>query len=725
MELYLVRHGIAEEDALGGDAARRLTPEGREKVLRVAKCLKEQEIVPELVLHSPYIRARETAELLASELGSPLERVDGFRPMDPPRDSLRLLERLSGKKSLMVVSHEPHLACLASLLLSGKDQPMLSFKKAGVACLDWPEKGPAHLLFLLMPKFLALLLALFVMPSAFADDKGRRVLDLYNQMHRELSSLGAPAFSSLCAFEFPGVPGNAICEDLFEQACKDSKGKDADLMAEMKEKVAAARDRAARELGYEDYRAGAKQFLEKNGVRLAKEDPADALTKLLEDKDADPEVLVADPEECDAAGVSAPSALRERLVNHYAADLPAFLSDRFYDVCDNGPSWQNKHPRELNAKIYEACENFPRIKARAIELFRREGSAEAARESRQMVEEYYRPLVRQDESEEAAAKRVAEEFCKDLGRAMKARARRIAKEFRDEIGRSEPVVKALTARYYSARNREVADAMITSSRESIGRLLQRLTGDGAKAARIREQYAAAELFWISPPPREYWTNSNLGKLRVLDAERMETDPRDTSYWDVFLDGKLSHFADFNASYDTAKSWGASQRRERVTMLPGMLLLLEMEPMAFLSILGHEMGHKIGPEVSRTNGHDLNPEWKDLLACYGGRDSLRLQRNQQDETIADFVGSEVIADAIGQLPQAQRRGALLSAMQSYCRFDDGANAEFHVNCRGSHPANVLRVNGVIGANPRIREAIGCEAAQKNYKNCGLTKAAGAR
>src|ERR1700745_3310838 len=78
MELYLVRHAIAEESSsTGRDADRALTREGEAKMRRVAQGLRAIEVRLDLILTSPYRRAAETAEVLAAPLGGVERRALG------------------------------------------------------------------------------------------------------------------------------------------------------------------------------------------------------------------------------------------------------------------------------------------------------------------------------------------------------------------------------------------------------------------------------------------------------------------------------------------------------------------------------------------------------------------------------------------------------------------------------------------------------------------------
>ncbi len=161
MEIFLVRHGIAEDAAAAeeqgrGDAERALTKEGLEKTARVARAFRKQITRVDVIYHSSFVRAAETAKLFAREFpDARLEAAKGLTPMDSPKSALPLLSGLGEGERFMLVGHEPHLSALASLLLTGKEHPILEFKRAGVAGIEC--LGSIHqcrLNFLLSPKWL-------------------------------------------------------------------------------------------------------------------------------------------------------------------------------------------------------------------------------------------------------------------------------------------------------------------------------------------------------------------------------------------------------------------------------------------------------------------------------------------------------------------------------------------------------------------------------------------
>src|SRR5947209_13378459 len=116
MYLYLVRHGKAEQG--GDDARRRLTEKGRESVSRVARRLARTGVQVDRMEHSGLVRAAQTAEILAQEIGGSVVERDGLLPGD---DVTSTAGRLAANdvESLMLVGHNPFMERLAAFLLTG------------------------------------------------------------------------------------------------------------------------------------------------------------------------------------------------------------------------------------------------------------------------------------------------------------------------------------------------------------------------------------------------------------------------------------------------------------------------------------------------------------------------------------------------------------------------------------------------------------------------------
>ncbi len=156
MEVWLLRHAVAEEGSESGrDADRALTPEGVRRARAVARGLAALEPPIELVLTSPYRRARETAEPAARELG--LARgLRESRALEPGRDPQEILDEIRGEEAagVLLVGHEPHLGALLGRLVAGRPLLTIPLKKAAAARVEWDGTGPGELRALLPARVL-------------------------------------------------------------------------------------------------------------------------------------------------------------------------------------------------------------------------------------------------------------------------------------------------------------------------------------------------------------------------------------------------------------------------------------------------------------------------------------------------------------------------------------------------------------------------------------------
>jgi len=138
MELYLLRHGIAEDkSASGRDADRALTDEGRHKLHRVLKRAASAEVSPSLILSSPYKRAIETAEIAAEELGykGDIQRVGSLTPDSSPPSVWSEIREHRNESAILLAGHEPLFSATVAFLL-GSTEAMVDFRKAALMRID-------------------------------------------------------------------------------------------------------------------------------------------------------------------------------------------------------------------------------------------------------------------------------------------------------------------------------------------------------------------------------------------------------------------------------------------------------------------------------------------------------------------------------------------------------------------------------------------------------------
>lgn len=159
MRLLLIRHADAgdRDPALWPDDTQRpITEKGRRRHRRVAKRLKRRGLVPTILLASPWMRAWQTAQIIAEYAGGP-GAVATTALAEPPR--LEAVSAAVGRPSpdavVALVGHEPWLGELASILLTGDAHRVaMDFPKSGILGLesDGLEEGRAVLQFLWRPK---------------------------------------------------------------------------------------------------------------------------------------------------------------------------------------------------------------------------------------------------------------------------------------------------------------------------------------------------------------------------------------------------------------------------------------------------------------------------------------------------------------------------------------------------------------------------------------------
>ena len=136
MQLFVIRHGIAEEAAVGqDDPSRELTREGRKKLKRIAKGMRALEFSFDRILTSPWARAAQTAAVLAR--ASKLEPIATDLLCQSPRAELLALIAESGEPTA-VVGHQPWLGELIAWLAFGDTRhgEQLELKKGSLVWLD-------------------------------------------------------------------------------------------------------------------------------------------------------------------------------------------------------------------------------------------------------------------------------------------------------------------------------------------------------------------------------------------------------------------------------------------------------------------------------------------------------------------------------------------------------------------------------------------------------------
>lgn len=576
----------------------------------------------------------------------------------------------------------------------------------------------------------------------------------------------------LCQFPAPKINADKklMCEDLFKAACerppqKTAANKDDD---EEKSSLEKYRDKAAQQMGYKDFEDGLKKRLKEAGLEVNSDLNSEEWGGFVESlhtpasENDGPQMssqngqrpsfeIFKSTYRCqpnytpaftlskaqlqkEAAKLRTTFAKRNQkiqgqMIQHYAKDLPTYLEGYLFPKCEalNRGSLQ----AELNQDLAKICRQSSQIKREVIMLYREEGTPEYQKKAEDLIRRIWvtEPVVRVGYGMEemplplqTTKNPLAQEVedlnsrllnqCLSHQQAVMTSARTVGLDYINNINRSKTVVEGAIGETYTPQRKKQIDSMFETIRADVQALVPQLTSDKKKQSQIIDEYNDVKLFWMDKPGVEaYGKNAQgLDVLKPNSGEKGgEGDPNT-----IFSDPSLSFFSETNAYYSPQMTQGRQKKSEHVQIFPGYLNLLETNPYGLVSILAHEAGHKIGPELSKINGHDMREDYKNLLACYKDRKSIRMQDQQADEVIADYISSEVMASHIAKLPEAQRRPALLAVASAFCEN----NPHSPVNCKAPHPESMFRVNGILAANPNMRKVVGCSPESPNFKTCGI-------
>lgn len=145
--LLILRHAKSSwKDSDASDHERPLNKRGRHTAPRVGELLQQEDLLPDRILCSTALRARDTARLVAESCAfeGPLEASEELYP-GAPSDYLDVLVRLEDDvESVMVVGHNPGLELLLGLLVGEVHTlPTAALARVELPIGKWRELTPA------------------------------------------------------------------------------------------------------------------------------------------------------------------------------------------------------------------------------------------------------------------------------------------------------------------------------------------------------------------------------------------------------------------------------------------------------------------------------------------------------------------------------------------------------------------------------------------------------
>jgi len=156
MKLYFIQHGEAKSET--EDPQRSLTARGEKEIVAISKMAGSLRIRPSKIYHSGKLRAKQTAEIIASALKIPDSLVQPAQGLNPNDDIHPWAERISKEKDdLMLVGHLPFLEKLTSFLLCGdQNARLVLFRFGAIVCLDQKEDKRWAVRWILTPEMASL-----------------------------------------------------------------------------------------------------------------------------------------------------------------------------------------------------------------------------------------------------------------------------------------------------------------------------------------------------------------------------------------------------------------------------------------------------------------------------------------------------------------------------------------------------------------------------------------
>jgi hypothetical protein len=482
-----------------------------------------------------------------------------------------------------------------------------------------------------------------------------------------LFSFGEVSWSQnclLCNMEIPkfSSPASADpCEDLYRAACLDSDGKvrsSPTARQQIQNVIDHAMDIGAQAHGYDNAVQGVRAELARNGLSFFADLSDEELRVALKKGYFEAEDLTSYSRE----------DMERNLINYARANMASFATS-FLDRC--------KCTGSETAKI----------RAEAIELYRAEGSDDYS----ERVEEFVRKLMKREEADQVLVTFINQE------RLLEAPSR-VLSEFISKIARFKGSVEYVISTIYTPERESRVRQMYRSSIESVSDLVRGFVRDPNVRGRILDEYQSnLDLKWFRRPSDSSYVMRNGVPTLAHSVENY-------AYEEIFNDPTLKPLTGDGAYY--SPNYGGD--REEIYIEPQQLVDSDFNIFRLLLVVSHEVGHKIGPEISRENRHPINAEYSRLIECYRQSNPSTMSDMHLEECIADFVASEVLAREVSKLPETNRRDALLASMQAVCTGIQGP----------MHPDFEFRVSGIFGANPSVRRVLSCEGPSTKWKSCGL-------
>ena len=135
MTIGFLRHAEAES-ASKSDFDRKLTPKGLDQAERVGKFCLRNGLLPDLLITSPVVRARQTAGIFAKLTGCDLVEENWLACGMSPQNCLKEMGAFLHKDFVLLVGHEPDFSRAIAHLIGLPDSSALNIRKASLTAVE-------------------------------------------------------------------------------------------------------------------------------------------------------------------------------------------------------------------------------------------------------------------------------------------------------------------------------------------------------------------------------------------------------------------------------------------------------------------------------------------------------------------------------------------------------------------------------------------------------------
>jgi phosphohistidine phosphatase len=153
MEVLLLRHGKAEPHGHpGGDSERALVAKGYEQARRAGHFLLATNVLPEIIITSPLLRAKQTAEAFSRAAQLPGPVVQSWLGIGMHPDiALRELSSFVEFDRVCLVGHEPDFSSLIAWVTNGEGGA-IDIPKGSLTLLDLKPPSRSGILRFVIPQ---------------------------------------------------------------------------------------------------------------------------------------------------------------------------------------------------------------------------------------------------------------------------------------------------------------------------------------------------------------------------------------------------------------------------------------------------------------------------------------------------------------------------------------------------------------------------------------------